>query len=308
MAAMESNNILRYKVLDALVMMSDALGPIVARMLSDNGFSRYEASGRISPVENLAITDDASQVLSAMLGHWREVFEPFFGHPNSQRVRSLVFQVRDVRNVYEGHPNGDYSYADEALVDIRRLLEAFSADEAARKVNGLKQELARLMLIDLSTLKSFGPQAAPAVDAEQAHRAAKAKMRSEAGRVEQAIRQHCANSDVLPTSGGRSSFKIISIEIDGLRILAGKSRLPLIPWGALEGVVPYLTGRDRVMVGGVRQSIGAPGTLDDYFKRMVTKTTVANYVAPILVESGVAEYVPEPGAKRIRLSANFMEG
>lgn len=290
MTAAESNNVLRYKVLDALSILSDALSPIVARMLNDNGFSRYEANGRISPVENLASTGDASQVVAAMLSYWREVFEPFFGYPDSQRVRSLVFQVRDVRNAYEGHPDGDYSYADEALVDIRRLLEAFSAHEATLKVRRLKRELEQLMPND-----SFNEPSA------------EVKMPMETCPVEEAVRRHCARGDVLPTSGGRSSFKIIAIETGGLRVLAGKSKLPLIPWDALENVVPYLAGRDGVKVGGVRQSIGAPGTLDDYFKRTVSQTTVANYVAPILVKAGVVSYVQVGNAKHIRLTPAYSE-
>lgn len=127
------------------------------------------------------------------------------------------------------------------------------------------------------------------------------------GRVEQAIKQHCTYGDVLPTSGGQSSFKIIAIETDGLKVLAGKSKLPLIPWDTLENVIPYLAGRNSVKVGGVRQSIGAPGTLDDYFKRTVSQTTVANYVAAILEKARVVEYVEEGKARHVRLTPPYME-
>ena len=75
-----------------------------------------------------------------MRSYWNEAFEPHFEYGESRRVRQLVAQVIDIRNTYEGHPVGDYRYADEALVDIRRLLEAFSAVEGVQQVSALKQE------------------------------------------------------------------------------------------------------------------------------------------------------------------------
>ncbi len=308
MTTMEANNIFRYKVLEALGILSHALGPIVAKMLSDNGFSRYEANGRISPTEDLASTGDVSQVLAAMLSYWREVFEPLFGYPDSQRVRSLVFQVREVRKTYEGHPSGDYSYSDEALVDIRRLLEAFSAHEAEQKVHGLRQELTQLMMNDSPTEPSapvnFGLQTTPVANTEHMRLTTKVKMPNEAGKVEQAIRQHCADGDVLPTPSGRSSFRIISIDASGMRILAGNKILPLIPWDALENVIPYLMGRTNTKIGAVHQSTGEPGTLDVYFKTTVSSTMVSSYVAAVFVKAGVVEYV-HTKAMGVRLLPHF---
>ena len=296
MTAAESNSIFRYKVLEALGIVAKSLGPMTAQMMSDSGIVHYEANGRSYPTENLAATNDASQVLAAMLSYWREVFEPFFGYPNSQRVRSLVFQVRDVRNAYEGHPDGDYSDADGALIDIKRILEAFSADEAARKVDRLKLEVARLMLNDSfaepPTPANFDRRTTPTANTEHPRLTTEVKMSMEAGRVEQAIRQHCTDGDALPTPSQQSSFKITEIDTNGIRLLAGDSKkLPLVSWDILENVVPYLEGKTNVKIGAVHKSTGEPGTLDDYFKKMVGSTMVSSYVAAVLEKAGVVEYV-----------------
>ena len=290
MTAMESNNVFRYKVLDALGVMSSSLGPIAAEIMSASGISHYEANGQSGPVENLAITNDASQVLAAIRSHWREVFEPFFGYPVSQRVRSLIFQVIDVRNTYEGHPDGDYSYADEALVDIRRLLEAFSAYEAAQKVSELKQELAQLMLND-----SFDDPSNP----EQ-------KIPSEAGLVERAIRQYCANGDVLPTTTGQTDFTITEINNSGMKF--SKLGQTLIGWAVIDSAVSALRNAGGIAEIGGYNGWAKPGTFERFLQnaRGNNKRT-STYVVPALVKAGVVNYVAQSRPKHIRLTKQFVE-
>ena len=290
---------IRYKVLDALGILADALGPIAARMLMGSGIRSYDANGRSSPVDNLLNTHDASQVLSALRANWREVFAPLFQHSESQRVRSLVYQVSDVRNKYEGHPHGDYRYADEALMDIRRLLEAFSADTAAQQVNGLKQELARLMLADvyatqdpyrskpdrLATISRTNNANVSGKDSESIAKRGPIAEQT----VRYAFEQHLQVGQTLPTPSGKGSFSITSIDDGGIRV--DKIKGVHIKWPALEGIVPYLLGKHNVKIGAKKDVNGEPGTLDAYLKDKVSPTMTASYVAAMLEQAGVVEYV-----------------
>ena len=66
----------------AVRILAAALGPVVARMMTDKGFDRYWTSnGRERPLSTLADTPDPSEVLGAMRDHWRQVFQPDFEHP-----------------------------------------------------------------------------------------------------------------------------------------------------------------------------------------------------------------------------------
>lgn len=298
MTTPESGDI-RYKVLDALGILADALGPVVARKLTDRGIRHYDANGRASPVDNLLNTRDASQVLSALRANWRDVFAPIFQHSESQRVRALVYQVSDVRNGYEGHPSGDYRYADEALVDIRRLLEAFSAADAAQQVNDLKQELARLMLPDVYPTRA--PHSSNLVRQATGTRRRHASVSVKVGKsdaksktpadqaVRRAFEQHLQVGQTLPTPSGKSSFSITAIDDNGVRV--DKIKGVNLKWPALEGIVPYLAGSGNVKIGAKKDVKGDPGTLDAYLKDNVSPTMTASYVAAMLEQAGVVEYV-----------------
>ena len=104
------------------------------------------------------------------------------------------------------------------------------------------------------------------------------------GQVQRQVRRHCAEGENIPTSTRRSYFTVIAIGPEGIRVSSGH-------WDVLEGVVPYLSGKGDVEIGAVNDRLGKPGTLDDYFKQHLTKSRVVTYVAPILVKSGVVEYV-----------------
>ena len=118
------------------------------------------------------------------------------------------------------------------------------------------------------------------------------------GQVQRQIRRHCTEGETIPTSTGRSYFTVIGIGLEGIRVSSGEWQSPMITWEVLEGVVPYLSGKGNVEIGAVNAAAGKPGTLDDYFKRHLTKSRVVTYVAPILVKSGVVEYV---GRRPIRV-------
>ena len=111
------------------------------------------------------------------------------------------------------------------------------------------------------------------------------------GQVQRQVRRHCAEGENIPTSTGRSYFTVIAIRPEGIRVSSGQWQSSMITWDVLEGVVPYLSGKGDVEIGAVNDRLGKPGTLDDYFKQHLTKSRVVTYVAPILVKSGVVEYV-----------------
>ena len=145
----------------AVRILAAALGPVVARMMTDKSFDRYwDGDGVERPLSTLADTPDASEVLGAMRDYWREVFQPDFGHPRHLRVRQMVRDVISIRNRYVGdhlHAECDYEPYD-ALGEIARLLRQFSANDAARRVDELKRELGSLM---------YGQQTAMAPSAEE---------------------------------------------------------------------------------------------------------------------------------------------
>ena len=313
MTTLEPSKNSRYIVLDALGILAQNLGPITARRLKAGGIRHFNANGRSSAVRDLPQTRDASRVLAAMRSYWNEAFEPHFEYGESRRVRQLVAQVIDIRNTYEGHPVGDYRYADEALVDIRRLLEAFSAVEGVQQVSALKQELAQLMLKDSSAAppapKDFSPPATPPASTGQTHRTTGAEMINDTGSVERPIRQTLVSGCILLTPGAgypprnQQTFEVTAISNVGIKIdKLGQE----IRFDVLERVVSNVrnAGGD-VLIGG-KQDWADPGTLERFLQdARGNNTRTSTYAAPILVECGVAEYVPAAGAKRIRLLPPF---
>lgn len=312
MTTPERANNFRYIVLEALGILADNLGPIAAKTLNDKGIRQFNANYRTNSVRDLAQTRDASQVLAAMRSHWK-VFEPIFGPRERPRVHALVLQVISVRNAYEGHPNGDYAYADEALVDIRRLLEAFSANDAAQQVSGLKQELAQLMLNDSSPEPppppAVTPPAKPAASSGQAHHKPASETRHDTGPVALAIRQTLASGSILLTPGAghpprnQQKFTVTAISNTGVKIdkLSQEIRFDI-----LERVVSNVRNAGGEVPIGGKQGWADPGALERFLQdARGNNTRTSTYAAPILVACGVAEYVPAPGAKRIRLLPPF---
>ena len=313
MTTLEPSKNSRYIVLDALGILAQSLGPIAARRLKAGGIWHFNANGRSSAVRDLPQTRDASRVLAAMRSYWNEAFEPHFEYGESRRVRQLVAQVIDIRNTYEGHPVGDYRYADEALVDIRRLLEAFSAVEGVQQVDGLKRELAQLMLNDSSAAppapQDFSPPATPAASARQAHRTTGAETSNDTRSVERAIRQTLDSGHILLTPGAgypprnQQKFAVTAISDTGIKIdkLGQEIRCDV-----LESAVSNIRNAGGEVPVGSKQGWADPGTLERFLQdARGNNTRTSTYAAPILVECGVAEYVPAAGAKRIRLLPPF---
>ena len=310
MTTLEPSKNSRYIVLDALGILAQSLGPIAARRLKAGGIWHFNANGRSNAVRDLPQTRDASRVLAAMRSYWNEAFEPQFEYGESRRVRQLVAQVIDIRNTYEGHPVGDYRYADEALVDIRRLLEAFSAVEGVQQVSALKQELARLWFGDAppepqpDVVPPAVPEAIP--DSERPANAPAPGAWKPGQSVRSAIERSLEVGQVLHTpSAKRSPFLIDTMDAAGIKI---NKQIPRITWSALEQVVSVVRNLGGSVPIGAIHGIPKPATLEAcLMDALGTKTSTASYVASILEAARVIEYAKVAGSRgmHVRLLPPF---
>jgi hypothetical protein len=125
--------------------------------------------------------------------------------------------------------------------------------------------------------------------------------------VERAIKaQYPANQEVtLHTIGHRAGFGVIVTD-DALVFLLGsiepRTRKRL-EWPWFEATSDFLAARQWVDVGGKHISTGEAGTLDGFLKGR-HRTHIANYVAAVLVDVGVADAVADPPVQiRLRRQA-----
>ena len=137
-------------------------------------------------------------------------------------------------------------------------------------------------------------------------------MSSQYGDVAQAIRSHIQRGQILQSPGSgypprnREDFMVTEVGTTGIRV--SKLGQP-IDFSVLQRVVSDARNAGGTVNIGSKQGPADPGTLERFIQDAVgDQTRRSTYVAPILVEAGIAEYIPGGGAKRIRLSANFMEG
>jgi predicted AAA+ superfamily ATPase len=129
-----------------LDLLKDALRPFVEREYE----AKYGASWRTQAVQVLSRSDvrdlngqthlDVTALITLMWYQWNEVFAGTLG----QAERSLVGELRDVRNrwAHQHAFSTDDTY--RALDTAHRLLTALSAAEQAREVDRMRQEILRL--------------------------------------------------------------------------------------------------------------------------------------------------------------------
>jgi hypothetical protein len=121
------------------------------------------------------------------------------------------------------------------------------------------------------------------------------------GPVEQAIRSHLHEGQLLHTPTQRKPFQVGRIDTDGLVLLLGAGEWPArLTWDCLEGVAPFLRERGTIPIGGRHVSAPNPGTLDEWLKGC-TQVDTAGWVAVVLEEAGVVEIVRgRPARVRLR--------
>lgn len=118
--------------------------------------------------------------------------------------------------------------------------------------------------------------------------------------VQQAVRHAIAPGTVLATPTGRGTFVVQELRGDALVLLLGQSEAwTALPWKQLEGIVPYLSGRGWVTLGGKYDVESDDGTLDAFLKT-ITKRATAGWVAVVLERAGIVELDRQRPA-RVRL-------
>jgi len=122
------------------------------------------------------------------------------------------------------------------------------------------------------------------------------------GPVEQAIRSHLHEGQVLHTPTQLKRFKVARIDAKGVVLLLGaKQAWTPFTWECLEGVVPFLQRHGgEVDIGGRRDVVPNWGTLDEHLKACIARDTAA-WVAALLNEAGVVEVLRgRPARVRLR--------
>jgi predicted AAA+ superfamily ATPase len=130
----------------ALELLKDGLAPFVERELKAQDAQQWLEVVRQSVHESqvklfrddAAPAWDAASLLAVLWNQWQPVFRKTLGHGE----RSLVSELRDVRNRWAHQGAFSSDDADRALDSMARLLSAVSASQAD-DVNKMKQELRR---------------------------------------------------------------------------------------------------------------------------------------------------------------------
>jgi HEPN domain-containing protein len=144
------------------------------------------------------------------------------------------------------------------------------AETAVQLAGAVVEVVARVLVGDLDTLRAGAAQQGAA-----------------ASPIEAAIRARLTSGMVLTTPAREASFTIKTIDDAGLVLLLGSREWPTrLPWPAIEGIGPLLTGDAPIEVGGTYSVESRPGTLDHHLKQYV-KTATAGWVAAVLEAAGV---------------------
>jgi hypothetical protein len=129
------------------------------------------------------------------------------------------------------------------------------------------------------------------------------------GPVEQAIRTHVPAGSALETPGRSRPFTIAEPTRDDLRILIANEHDTPVSWVCLEGIVPFLSGKGWVRLGGgVRKGPLHPGSFDEYVKNSGCHRArdVTNWIAVVLQRAGVVD-IKREGVLQIRLAAGLAQ-
>jgi predicted AAA+ superfamily ATPase len=136
------------RVGEALEILNEGLKPFVERELQAAYGEDWQAAikdsiredrGAVKAAKQGEINWDTQNLLTVMWDHWNSVFRNTLGHAE----RSLVSELRDVRNRWAHHVPFSSDDAYRALDSISRLLAAVSAP-GAKKIDDQKMALLRI--------------------------------------------------------------------------------------------------------------------------------------------------------------------
>ncbi len=135
------------RVARAMELLKDGLSPFVERELKAQHAQHWlkEVKASVGPVQDSLFKDeaklpwDAASLLAVMWNQWQTVFRKTLG----QTERSLVSELRDVRNRWAHQATFSTDDAYRALDSAGRLLTAISASQAD-EIEKMKMELLRV--------------------------------------------------------------------------------------------------------------------------------------------------------------------
>ena len=130
----------RERIGKGLELLAAGLRPFVERELEARLGASWKTTGRESPSQKVN-WDDPQTLLGAMLDHWNTIFRDSLG----QAERSLVNELKVVRNQWAHHEQFSSNDAVRALDSVERLLNAVSAGDKAAEVGQMRMDLMRIM-------------------------------------------------------------------------------------------------------------------------------------------------------------------
>ncbi len=131
------------RVAKALDLLRDGLGPACEatwRGFYGDGWLK-QVNSRLHHPDREPSTGDAAFLFKGIKATWNEVFSHGFG----PSVRSLVFEVSDVRNRWAHQQSLTSDDTVRALDSMERVLEAFGNNEQRDQIRGLRRDLMRQM-------------------------------------------------------------------------------------------------------------------------------------------------------------------
>jgi hypothetical protein len=123
--------------------------------------------------------------------------------------------------------------------------------------------------------------------------------------VESAIRESTIPGQLLLTPSRSKPFTVDRIDNEGVVLLLGrKEAATRLTWACLEGTVPFIRSHGgAVPIGGRHDVEGNPGTLDEWLKGCINRTT-AGWVAVVLETAGIVDVVGTT-PQSVRLTAGW---
>ncbi|MEQ8652018.1 MAG: DUF499 domain-containing protein [Kiloniellales bacterium] len=140
----------RQYVFEGMELLPEALIPFVEKRLESSLSGHWqvrvvEKLNSVRPNSQGDVAWDQSALLNAMNLFWMEAFKQVLGNTE----RSIVNELRDVRNKLSHNEQFNYDDAERALDSMRRLMEAISAGEAANQLGKMRDTILRTKFTEL---------------------------------------------------------------------------------------------------------------------------------------------------------------
>jgi predicted AAA+ superfamily ATPase len=140
----------RQYVFEGMELLPEALIPFVEKRLESclKGHWQLQVMEKLSNARPSSKGDfkwDQAALLNVMNIFWMEAFKQVLGNTE----RSIVNELRDVRNKLSHNDTFTYDDAERALDSMRRLMDAISAGEVAGKLSAMRDTILRTKFTEL---------------------------------------------------------------------------------------------------------------------------------------------------------------